>query len=307
MGKARDPEYATALGGLDDAAFTDGSPLSAHVLRQLIRQSNMNASRSTCVYRYTGQKAIGAGVTYVPPFWGFATPQGAVPIRKAPSVRQLRVRIRATVESGRGIWFGVETQDHKFRWEDTLSVIGTGGVQAYDMSVPVSSSADEWLAVYFRAQLDPTTDPVVTSASWSGLSAAAFGDGTWGTPTINPYVDVNGFYYVAAGPNFVHDGYVTAQFGDNGGARGWRIGTSDTNSIARSGLYLWIYDVGASGGGAAYEVRDGSSGWQSGGLAPSIWVHPEIAGWETLFGRSYTLRQLPTAQILSVSAYEQHS
>ena len=76
MTRFRAPESATTYAGLDDAAFADGAPVSAHVIRTLARQVNRALERKSLVYRWlgVGNPSASSVSTFAPPFWGQMTP-----------------------------------------------------------------------------------------------------------------------------------------------------------------------------------------------------------------------------------------
>lgn len=300
MTQFRAPEIATARGGLDDDAFVSGQPLSAHILREMIRQSNLQSRRSNPVFRWFGNGVGGGRTERAPAFWQVALPCGEVVIRKTPGVGKLRCRVRVLADSGRRLEVALYT--HRAGGDLSLhsAVVtgsGTGSYVTADITVPCLEGDQDAVTVWWRALVDPSNDPVVTSANWSGLSATSFGDATWGTPAMGFGGDDTWQFYSKRRDVFI-DNYVASQYLAGSPPKpGWRIGRSDSAGLSRSGFYIYM-----TSRNQLHEIRDPVF---SSGFSPIISIAPNLPfDLESYQGVYYTMRQLPEAHIESVAIYE---
>jgi len=300
------PEFSSVSSALVDGAFDADRPISAHLMREWVRSSNRAASRSACVFRWTG---LGHDdlYTYAPAQWRPATPLGTVTVRKCGGVRKLRVGATLTVENGKRVGLSLWTDAQESLDPDMRAgvwVTGTGSSQLVTWEVPCPEDSEIQITPTMRAVVDPTSDTLVTSANWSGLSATTFGDATWGTPTVGP----GGFGGSREWePRCLSDQYVQAQYNaypTTSVAAGWIVDPTSGYAIQRNGFYVWVWDSGTSGGGAVAEVgvcEGAVNGDASPLVSPEIWLVDSLP---RLVGRVYTMRQLPTVALNSIAVYE---
>lgn len=293
------PEYSSSVSALHASAFVDGEPLSAHVLRELARQTNRQASRSSPIFRFVGYGAR-IGVQYAPARWRYASPSCAIPVRKRLGVQRLRTCVRAYVESGRRVAFALLSDASPRADEVAAYIDGSGAIVSVAWETECPSSSEILLSPMWRAVVDPSSDPLVTSAQWIGLSASTFGDATWGTPTIATNTGTGQF--ATHGPHHFRDQYVTSQFVTYLGARGWRVAPNDTAAIQRAGMYAFVFDSGFSGAGTAYECGPYGATIVSPGIGDAIYTIDTVP--RSVLGKIYSMNRLPEAQILSWAVYE---
>jgi hypothetical protein len=172
------PEIATAYGGLDDAAFTDGAPLSAATLRELARNTNRLAARGGLLWRWVdtvGDASVSLSKFYSvilgPMDLTYMVPQAILPIRKKPGIRQFRVRVRFRAVSGAHVLIRGQTQAGI---DDAYAEgLGLDTTTAVQLTLPAREGPGEALSFAWRWSADPENDPLIDTGTYGGASSGS--------------------------------------------------------------------------------------------------------------------------------------
>lgn len=277
MGLFKDPEVAGAWGALDDAAFTDGAPVSSHIFRELIRNGNRAISRGDLMFRWVGradddggEPRPGAGASHVPPYWQSLLPIPAYPVPKMAGLTEMRVRLRADVTSGADVEVAITTNAVPTLDSNTpvISITGDGTLKAEtNNSVRVQHGAGEILGFHVRALVDPDSDAAMVTATYGGLNT-----GTVDNHTQFSFKDVGTTWNFAPANPATGGHYVYF--------------TDTTNQAIRHGP-AEIVGVGANNGGSTDE----------------LFFWPPLADAQFLTGTTYFIKKLPSMHLASVACY----
>lgn len=272
----REPEIAARFGALDDEAFTDGSPGDAHVLREMARNGNLLASRSDLIYRavydpVASGEAVGAALSYAPPYWQHLTPTPAIPVRKKYGVRAMRVRIRMLVDADfeLAVFVGTEARPtpQGRPITDSISVTGTGSVATYDGEIPVREARDEVLSFYYRAIVNPTVDPLMVT-------------GTYGAQNTGTVESNTAWEFTDTASTWVQSGASQPHLG---------------------GHYVFFTD--ATGNTPLHgpcEVRATIPGLIA---SNTLGIYPPVPNNQFLRGSTYAIHKLPGVRLVSIACY----
>lgn len=284
----KDFEKSSGTSGIASAGVASGRPVSAHVVRELARQANYQATRSGLVYRWTPETSASL---VAPCRWQFLAPQCSVPVRVSSGTTSLRCGFRAAVPSGRTISFGVvctpagqdviEPDD-----TNTITMFGTGTSQRVDGVVPCPASRDFLLTLFWRHAVNLASDPVITTASYDTGVLGTFESGAWATPTVGA---VNTDFGVAR----IYDTLNLSGIGL------WLNDPTNANAVQRLGYYLFAYDTGSTTTGQGYSIRQHGTFNYVGYL--------DCAGATgALVSKRYTVRQGAVATLGGAAIYEVH-
>lgn len=171
------PEVASVYGALATTAFTDGSPATAHKLREVVRNGNLEKGRGGLMARWvadprTSGERPGAGLAYAPPYWQHAVQALVVPVAKKHDLVMARVRIRAVVTlDARVGWFvGFTPRPTPRTARASLGEVGvmtgTGSAQVLELEVPMRAAPGETLSIYLRHMVDPTKDALLDTGTY---------------------------------------------------------------------------------------------------------------------------------------------
>lgn len=289
MTKFKSPETATTYAGLDDAAFVDGQPVSAHVIRTLARQVNRALSRKALVYRWLGNGNANASnvATFVPPFWGHMTPCGEVPIFYAPGISTLRCRVRMMAEGAtsgfHGIQLGYTTSRHPGGALDSGALTHTpNGISTTsyaDLTIPVSIEGQDMLTLWWRAYL-LGDEPLMNTTTHGGANT---GDNS---------------YNSRAGACIMRNTYSSP-------STSWIVDPTNANAIQRNGH--WIRMLSSYGYEVAkLEVRDGRADETEYVDYRRLLFQPvtDDHRWGPGKGVTWEIRQLPQVKLHSIAIYE---
>ena len=272
------PEVATEYGGLADAAFVDGRPVSGHVVREMARNANRQKQRGGHPLRLVYDARVthvdsafpGQSRQWLPPSWQSLFASSSYPVPKRHDVVKLEVRVRVVVDLDRAfvLFFGTSVNPHpatSLGDEGLFSGKGTGAEQVITMQFRCRRVEDESLRFFGRADIDPDNDPLLDT-------------GTYGNP-----------------PNGTTDATGAGSFRPkSGGTLTWALGTQ----IADNGHYV-VFRNAASGSFAhrpsLIVASDASNGLHFEPQAESIRVIDE-----TLF----EIRKLPSLQLISFAVRE---
>lgn len=283
MTKFKAPEVATSQSGLEDSAFSDGSPLSAHKVRVLARSVNRSLQREALVWRWLGD---GASV-FVPPYWGELTPCSRMPIFYSEGVDALRVRIRLEVEatSFNDVSLGCVTSRQLFGQLGSTKVdvtpSGLGSSLTATFNVPVSGTGQDELTFFWRYNIDGG-ETLLATGTYGGTSGGAF---EYGDRLLCSTEDPS-----------ISAPWVTSQ---------------SAASVQRSGFYALV--SASSGQRLIAEVRDGrqDATWYYDGVSgvvdatlSTLYFQPAFENITPSLGYTYELRELPKAILSSVAVYE---
>lgn len=266
------PEIAARFGSLDDEAFVSGEPVSAHVLREMVRQGNYLASRGGFMFRWVGRNTTvteqGRAISYAPPFWRHLLNSPAFPVTKPYGITSLRTRLRLIVSSGQLIQLFVGTHlnpsPHGAELSALTTVTGTGSMQVVDVTTPCRVGPDEQLSFYVRALTDPTTDPLMVTATY-GSPNTGVADRVYNT--VDLFTRVGSTWNTAG------------------------------NTVDIGGHY--VYFTNATGGTPRHgpaEVRGVNS-------ATQLTFYPPAPDVRLIHGATFSIRKLPNVQVLSVATY----
>lgn len=215
----RAPELATRIGCLDDEAFAVDASADAWGLRELVRNGNTFLARGGLMFRELGNvagtdtetQAQGAKLSTVWPIWQacLALPEQGMPVPKKPGLTQMRMRVRATITSGRTVLLQVGTRLRPFNdqvaYAQVLEMLGTGALAVYEKNdVEVDVAEGELLSFFAQTELDYENDPLLVTATYGGASTGTtylsprslFWDQTLATPwnTTGAQVHLGGHY-----------------------------------------------------------------------------------------------------------------
>lgn len=283
MTKFKQPEVATSQSGLEDSAFSDGSPLSAHKVRVLAQSVNRSLQREAMVWRWLGD---GLSV-YVPPFWSELTPCSRMPIFYSEGVDALRVRVRLEVEatSFNNVSLGCVTSRQLFGQLGATKVdvtpSGLGSSLTSTFAVPVSGTGQDELTFFWRYNPDGG-ETLLATGTYGGTSSGnfEFGDHIL-CSTEDPSISAP---------------WVTSQSGA---------------SVQRSGFYALV--SASSGQRLIAEIRDGRQdvSWYYDGVSgvvsstlSALYFQPTFENITKSLGYTYELRELPKAVLSSIAVYE---
>lgn len=289
----RPPEVSEAFGALDDDAFQDGSPTSAHVLRELCRNGNRLIAKSSLMFRWIGDAQTsgdnsGSGLGFAPFFWQHLINVPAMPVPKKYGATKMRVRVRAAITSGATVMVYVGTSRaptpaHIRSGSDQLNCTGagTGTVSVYEKAdIPVRRDAGEVLSFYFRSYFDTSTALATGTygGNASGTVAFLIGNNFFDdTLTKNDGWDTD----VPSNTNLVDDGHFVL-FKDSNGAL---LHVAQITGTGR--------DLGFIDNGSYTRTTD------------QLEFEPAARDIRNLAGSTYEIYQLPRIQMVSVAAYSQ--
>lgn len=272
------PEVATEYGGLDDAAFDDGSPVSAHVLREMARNGNRLTGRGDLLAQWNAYAEDGVdglrsvARMFAAPYWQFLLPIPILEVEKRSGVDTVLVRLRVLVEAGFSVLFFVGTSlrptPANTRSADQVAVAGSASIQNVDITVPVRRSRGELLSVYVRHVVNTTTDTLMDTA-------------TYGTPNtgVIPNTSTRGFG---------HFSYPGATW---------------TNAIPSGGHYVNFSDA------TGREQRHVPSKIVAAYINSPIFelhFHPIISSpevFQSLVNATFTIRRLAAVRVISAAVY----
>lgn len=266
------PEIAARFGSLDDEAFVSGEPVSAHVLREMVRQGNYLASRGGFMLRWLGRNTTvteqGRAISFAPPFWRHMLNSPVFPVSKPYGITSIRVRMRLIVSSGQLVQLFVGTHlkpsPHGANLSDFTTVTGTGAMQVIDFNVPCRVAPDEQLSFYVRALTDAATDPLMVTATYGSPNTGV-------VDRVQNTVDL-----------FTRTGST------------WNVAG---NTVDIGGHYVTFSN--AAGGTPRHgpaEIRGVLS-------ATQLTFYPAAPDVRLIHGATFTLRKLPNFQVISVAAY----
>lgn len=168
---AADYEVSQLFGCLDDAAVNDGRPASAHVLREIARNSNRLAGKGGMLvnmsWRANTQATVtetnGAFAGYAPPFgWKSFFPAPFIMPHK-PNLRRGEGRIRAQITNGQVLLLQICSTARPFdpgATEDRDNVIaltGTGSMATYVFSnIPLGTGDMETIEIFMQGDRGTT-------------------------------------------------------------------------------------------------------------------------------------------------------
>ena len=212
-------EYASKYVALDDTAFADGNPLSAHMLREMARAANHLNRKGEFLFRWLGSSfeydlvnwgQISHGVMNPGVEWTPLLPITRVWVPKPPGCTALRMRIRAQITAGKTLEFFVANQyapvpeDANIRSSERI--VGSGSTGVYQFSdLPAKEEAGDELSFFVRTLIDPSSDTALNTGTYGGAAS--------GTATM-----------ISA-----------TEFKDENLVSGWNIGT---NNVADAGHYV---------------------------------------------------------------------
>lgn len=212
------PELATEYGQLADAAFGDGSPGSAHVMRELGRNGNLLKARGGQVQRFvsdarSSSDGQGNALSFAPPYWQHLVPGLIIPANKKSGITSVRCRLRVQIDNGYKVLFSLGTMPRptpRGRALSTAELVvatGTGAEQVLTFTQRAQTAPGESLSLYCRHLVDPDNDAKLVT-------------GTYGTPNTGTVVSVPTPYsFTASGAtwNNVHTGGHYVIFEASGG------------------------------------------------------------------------------------------
>lgn len=168
---ASDYEVEDRFGALDDTAVGDGRPASAHVLRQIARNSNRLAGKGgmlcNMIWRANdqagGEATDGAFAGYAPPFgWKSFYPCPFITPHK-PNLRRGEGRIRAQISNGQVLLLQICTTARPFdpgatqSRDNVVRLLGTGSVETYEFSgIPLGAGDMETIDVFLQGDRGTT-------------------------------------------------------------------------------------------------------------------------------------------------------
>jgi len=266
------PEVAAVYGALADAAFADGAPVTAHKVRELVRDGNLLKGRAGMLARWvadqrTSGERPGAALAYAPPYWQHAVSSLVVPVGKKHGIRTLRARIRAIVSLDQRVsWFIGATprptpRAARISQGEVAIQTGTGDVDVIDLEFPCQAPPGERLSIYMRHLVDPSKDPLMDT-------------GTYGTPNTGTVNTVNTPY----------------SFGHNAAA--W-------SNVHTGGHYVLFTTAGGGIRHVPSKIVDTLSGIDL-AIYPHFGSDAERYGTR---GSTFTLYKSPSVQLLSVVVY----
>lgn len=266
------PEVASVYGALATTAFSDGSPATAHKLRELVRNGNLEKARGGLMARWvadaraTGERP-GAALLFAPPYWQHVVQGLVVPVAKKHDLVVARVRIRAIVTLDQRVaWFVGATprptpRSARISLGEVGVMTGTGSDQVLTLEVPVRRAPAESLSIYARHLVDPTKDGLLVT-------------GTYGSPNTGTVSTVPTPY----------------SFGSSGAS--W-------SGVHTGGHYVLFT---ATGGGVRHVPSRIVDTLSSTELA----IFPHFGSDAERFavrGSTFELRKSPAVQLLSVAVY----
>lgn len=269
------PEFSSKFGAVDDLAFTDGSPVSAHVLREMARNGNRLISKGDLLFRWVGAEDDGtgestsAGSSFAPPFWQYAIPVFPFPVLKRKGITQIRVRVRADIDSGLTLLFYVGTLKNPtptpLATSNILTMAGTGSLAAYTKNdIEVREPAGEVLSFFYKYSVDPSSDALMNTATYGSPSA--------GTSSYN------------TGPFW---------FSDTGTPATWNTTTAE---VHEGGHYVQFLDSNSVRETFIGEIRGVVS-------ATQLLFWPECPNSQLIRGAKYQILKLPACKFVSIAVY----
>lgn len=285
------PEIATIHGALDDAAFTDGAPLSAHVARTLIRNGNRLAARGHLVFRHVAPGAVSpeatvyAGLAYAPSYWTKALPLvHPFPVEKAQGLTKLRMKIRADITTDAIVDFALCTSAYGRRspFDITstglLNMVGTGVPAPYTQADVACRKGDgEELGLYIKAQ-GHSDDPQLDFTTYGGVAS--------GLATVRgtDYFFRLGSQWNTSGSN----------------------GTASPQNLAEAGHRVAFYTNILGGGRLLHSAQIVGVGEPTGaGRTDALFFWPPVATPSQIDQSRFVIYKSPDLQILSVAIYAQ--
>lgn len=277
------PPVSVIYGGLADEAFTDGTPVTAHLARELARQSNRLLVNGGLVYRYVGNAEpatnstadqLRATTTWGPIFHQHMTPVIVAPVKKKPGIVELRIRIRAMIATGAVVRVTARTSVGPV--SASITGVGTTTSVVATLLAPCRKGPGEALAFYWNWRNDVDNDPLMDFGAHGGTAA---------TGTITQ-----------ADQTWFND----STLADWTGAAPVGFKTTPVN-VASAGHYAVLRD---NSGEIAHiaEIRTVGRPDQA-GRASSLVVWPPIATPERLRNGTYEIRERPSLQLNSIAVY----
>lgn len=285
MTRFRAPESATTYAGLDDAAFADGAPVSAHVIRTLARQVNRALERKSLVYRWlgVGNPSASSVSTFAPPFWGQMTPCAEVPLFYRPGISRLRCRVRMMAEGAAAGFHGIDigyvtSRSPRGNLDDvgvTHSPNGLTTTSYETFIIPVSIDGQDTLSLWWRANIEGD-EPLMSTATHGGINTG------------------NNNGNSRSGSCILHTTLGTP----------WNVDQTNANAIQRNGHWIrFLYSTYEVGRG---EIRDGDN--SAGELVnfTRLFYEPTVDDWRrsSRSGTTWEIRQLPEVRLHSIAIYE---
>jgi hypothetical protein len=189
------PEIASLVGALDDAAFTDGSPVSAYVQRTIAMSANRLRSKGHPLISWAwdidnagGAETVGGMFTWGVPKWIQILP-GPVPVFKKPGLEFADAKLVAKITGTDEMYFQIATSRHPYdpaaRTGDANVITVTGdGSPAFDLhgldvtdGLRIAYGNMDTISVYCRGA--PTTTAMVTGTYGSPASGTLDQSGDW--------------------------------------------------------------------------------------------------------------------------------
>ncbi|MEQ8278322.1 MAG: hypothetical protein RMA76_38120 [Deltaproteobacteria bacterium] len=207
----RTPEIASLFGALESGAFTDGNPMSAHLLRVMTMQRNRLITKPQVLFNLiwptydTSEVNGGAYAGFAPLVWTRITLP--ITVEKFPGHTRANVRLSGVFSSGHEMLFQVATRAVPFRAnarssdDNVISVTGTGSTQ--DLSID-------------GVQMIPGTREYFELWVRGFATAQAGATGTFGSP--------NSGDLEAMGADYVQDADSLTWFATGSGSLSWAEG-----------------------------------------------------------------------------------
>ncbi len=273
-------EIAGKFGGLDDDCLADGEPVSAHVLREMLRNGNRLKAKGDLMFRYVARAdtnaETGESKLWAPPIWIHAINVPSIPVPKKAGLTKMRMKIRATIDNAANVAMYIGTSEKPTPdgrpSSEFLDLAGNGALQTYTFSnIAIREDAGERLSFYIKALVN-TTDSAMNTGTF-GAPATGTVDG--GAGNIGQFVE-QGATWNRTGSTPANGGHYVYFWTDSG------------KTALKHGP-AWIIDVGG----------------QTGATTDTLYFYPYTALGVQMSGSYFDIRKLPSVKIHSIACYSQ--